>query len=105
MALEFLTPKELSSSTACEIVEFLDSQDTGHPFQLPLWSSPQSRLIVRREAGRIRWFANFGTQPLLGARIGWPVAIRSNRGPVCDDEAYFRESLAELADEMRQEGA
>ncbi|HUM04114.1 MAG TPA: GNAT family N-acetyltransferase [Terriglobales bacterium] len=105
MAFEFFTPNGLSASNLAEVTAFLDSQNTGHPFQFPQWAAPQTRFAARRESGRIVWFSSFGVQPLLGSRLNWPRAARLNRGPVCDDEGLFSDSLNEFAEQMRREKA
>ena len=102
MSLEFFTPKDLSPTIMQEIVSFLDSQTTSHPFQFPQWSGAGSCLAVLRESDRIRWFANCGTHFPLGTRLAALRALTVNRGPVCDDPELWRAILGEFAEQMRQ---
>jgi GNAT acetyltransferase-like protein len=97
MALEFFTFHDLPPAVAEEIVRFLDSQDTGHPFQWPRWAGAGSRFVLLRQAGRICWFASCGTQFPLSTRLPWLRALTVNRGPVCDDIELWRAGLDELA--------
>ncbi|HWZ82500.1 MAG TPA: peptidoglycan bridge formation glycyltransferase FemA/FemB family protein [Terriglobales bacterium] len=85
MTLQFLAPADLSPELIQEIAGFLDSQDSGHPFQFPQWSAPGNRFAVVRQENRIRWFANCGLQFPLGTRLRGFRAMSVNRGPVCDD--------------------
>jgi hypothetical protein len=102
MGLEFFTPQDLSPTLTQEIVCFLDSQTTSHPFQFPQWSGAGSYFAVLRQANQIRWFANCGTQFPLGTRLTGLRALTVNRGPVCDDPELWRAALDEFAEQMRQ---
>ncbi|MFY9562026.1 MAG: GNAT family N-acetyltransferase [Terriglobales bacterium] len=104
MALEFLTPKELSPALAQEMVRFLDSQTTSHPFQFPQWADASTRFALLRDENQIVWFANCGTQFPLGTRLAWFRATTVNRGPVCDDREVWRAGLNELVEQMRGDG-
>lgn len=104
MAFEFFTPHDLPPTVAEEIVRFLDSQDTGHPFQLPVWASALSRFALSRTAGQIRWFACCGTLFPLGTRLPWLRALTINRGPVCDDIELWRAGLDELVQYAKENG-
>ncbi len=104
MALEFSTPNDLPSSLGQEIVTFLDSQNTGHPFQFPQWAGTTSRLVLLRQDGKIRWFASCGTLFPLGKRFPWFRALTLNRGPVCDDLELWRAGLEELVQHARENG-
>jgi hypothetical protein len=103
MALEFFTPQDLPPTLAQEIVHFLDSQTTSHPFQFPPWADSGSRFAVLRQANRIRWFASCGTQFPLGRRFPGFRALTMNRGPVCDDRGLCRAALQELVDQSRSD--
>ena len=59
MSLELYASKDLSEPLLCEISEFLDSQETSHPFQFPQWNARRARFAVLREGGAIRWFGRF----------------------------------------------
>ena len=104
MALEFSTPNDLSSSLGQEIVTFLDSQNTGHPFQFPQWAGTTTRFVLLRQAGQIRWFASCGTHFPLGKRLSSFRALTLNRGPVCDDLELWRAGLDELVQHARENG-
>ncbi len=103
MALEFLTSNDLTPALVLEIVRFLDSQSTGHPFQFPQWADRGTRFAVLRRADRIVWFANCGTQFPLGSRLAGFRALTVTRGPVCDDRAVWQAGLIDLIDRMREE--
>lgn len=100
MPFEFFTREQLTPVLAHEIAAFLDTQSTSHPFQFPQWSGPNSRLALVRENGKIRWFANCSNQYPLGTRLHSVRALNINRGPVCDDPAFWRSTLAEFAREV-----
>ena len=104
MSLEFFTSKDLPSAIEQETVRFLDSQTGSHPFQFPQWADSGTRFALLRQAGRICWFANCGTQFPLGSRLKGFRALTINRGPVCDDLSLWRSGLSHLVEEMRQEG-
>ena len=100
MTLEFVTPKDWRPQLEQEIVAFLDSQDTAHPFQFPRWT--QSLFAVLRKGGAIRWVASCGTQFSMGTRFRWFRALTVNRGPVCDDQELSRAALDELVRRARE---
>src|SRR3981189_3582199 len=102
MGLEFFTSQDLSPALTQEIVCFLDSRTTSHPFQFPQWSGAGSYLAVLREASQIRWLANCGTPFPLGTRLGALRALTVNRGPVCDDPELWRAVLDEFIQHLRQ---
>ena len=103
MSFESFAPNDLTSALTQQISDFLDSQETSHPFQFPQWAGDGSRLVLAREQGRIRWFANCGVQFPLGSRLRPLRAITVNRGPVCDDLEFWRTTLGEFAEEIRGE--
>lgn len=100
MTLEFVTQKDLRPQLEQEIVTFLDSQSSAHPFQFPRWT--QSLFAVLRKGGAICWFASCGTQLPLGTRFAWFRALHINRGPVCDDQELSRMALDELVRYTRE---
>lgn len=100
MTLEFVTHQDLQPQLEQEIVAFLDSQSTAHPFQFPRWT--QSLFAVLRKGGKICWFASCGTQFSLGTRFPWFRALNLNRGPVCDDQELSRMALDELVRHSRE---
>jgi peptidoglycan pentaglycine glycine transferase (the first glycine) len=104
MALESFLTNGLTPALAQEADEFLDSQDTAHPFQFPQWADPESRLILLREGGKIRWLGTFSVYSPLGWKVPWIRAAAANRGPVSDDRELWEAAADELAKSMRKEG-
>ena len=104
MSLELYASKDLSEPLLCEISEFLDSQETSHPFQFPQWNARRARFAVLREGGAIRWFGSFGTHFPFGASVPWMRAVVANRGPVCDDTRLWQMATEEFIAQMRLEG-
>lgn len=104
MGLEFLTLKDLSPAHTQEIVTFLDSQTTSHPFQFPQWAEPATRFALLRQADQICWFANCGTHFPFGRRLPKFRALTINRGPVCDDRELWQAVLGEFAQQLPQKG-
>lgn len=101
--MESVPTDEMSPVLLKEIQDFLDSQDTGHPFQFPQLGVPGSRVMLLRKDGRICWLGTFGVQKPLGRRIPWLRALSANRGPVCDDQSLWKAGAEELAENMREE--
>jgi peptidoglycan pentaglycine glycine transferase (the first glycine) len=104
MALECFTPKNLSPTLTQEIVHFLDSQSTSHPFQFPQWADSSTRFALLRQSNRILWFASCGTQFPLGTRLAGFRAFTINRGPVCDDREIWQSGLNDLVEHARDNG-
>ena len=104
MALETFLTNDLTPPLVREVREFLDSQDTAHPFQFPQWADPGARLMLRREGGKIRWLGTFSVYVPLGWKMPWIRAAVANRGPVCDDRQLWESAADELAETMRREG-
>jgi len=102
MAIELVKTGDLSSLALGEVATFLDSQDTGHPFQFPQWA-PDSACALLRESGAIKWFGMFGTYFPLGPKLPWVRAMVANRGPVCDDPKLWHAAMEEFAQRMKQE--
>lgn len=87
-----------------EISDFLDSQDTSHPFQFPQWGGSEAQLALLRREGKLRWFAQCGVLYPAG-RVVRPIrALTVNRGPVCDDLELMESGLVRLADQSRKMG-
>ena len=103
MTLESVLTDDLSPVLLKEVEGFLDSQDTGHPFQFPQWAGSGSRVIVVRQDGTIRWLGTFGVQMPLSRRFPWIRALNANRGPVCDDHQFWEAAVDELAENLREE--
>ena len=103
MALESFLTNDLTPSMVREVEEFLDSQETAHPFQFPQWVDPGSRLMLLRESGKICWLGTFSLYAPLGRKMPWIRAAVANRGPVCDDLKLWETAANELAEFMRRE--
>jgi Acetyltransferase (GNAT) domain len=99
MAVELIKADSLSPLLLREIEDFLDSQETSHPFQYPQWSE-NATCAMWRVDGSLRWFGTFGEQFPLGRRLPWIRALIANRGPVCDDAKLWQDATDELAREM-----
>jgi peptidoglycan pentaglycine glycine transferase (the first glycine) len=103
MNLEILRPKDIADSLS-GICDFLDRQNTSHPFQYPQWASARSLFAILRQGDVIGWYAN--------CAISFPLtrcfpALRGaliNRGPVCDDPEQWRDGVIELIRCLEQEG-
>ena len=103
MILESVLTDEMSPVLLREAQDFLDSQNTGHPFQFPEWAGSGSRVMLAREDGKICWLGTFGVQRPLGRTFPWLRALTANRGPVCDDHRLWEAAAEELAENMREE--
>lgn len=103
MILESVPTDGMSPVLLQEIQDFLDSQDTGHPFQFPEWAGPGSQVMLVRQEGRICWLGTFGVQRPLGRGFPWLRALTANRGPVCDDRGLWEAAVEQLAQNMREE--
>jgi hypothetical protein len=94
-----------------EIVNFLDAEDTSHPFQFPQWARSESGgfstgtcFCTYKEHDRIKWFARCSTLHPLGR---WALALKAlvlTRGPVCRDESTSRSALEALVRYSNSEG-
>lgn len=94
---------ELSAAQLAEIENFLDRQETGHPFQFPQWGGLSAISMILRDGGGVRWFGSFGVQLPSGRRVPWIRALIANRGPVCDDRELWSAVAEELAGKMRRD--
>ncbi len=103
MTLDFVPSDGISPVLLREIEDFLDSQDTGHPFQFPQWAVPGSKVVLIREGGRICWLATLGLQKPLGRRFSFLRALTANRGPVCDESRLWEAGAEELTEKMREQ--
>ncbi len=92
-----------ASSELCrEIRDFLDAQDTSHPFQLPQWSSGGTRWALLRHHGRLRCFAQCGLLYPAGRLLPPIRALTVNHGPVSDDLGILEIALRRLVRESRK---
>lgn len=103
MALETFLTDNLSPTLLQEVEEFLDSQDTSHPFQFPQWLDSGSRVALWRNGERIRWSGAFGVYSPFGRKVPWIRAAVANRGPICDDRELWAACVRLVCDQMRQE--
>jgi hypothetical protein len=107
LTFEFVQPAQLQAKDIQEIVDFLDGQDTSHPFQFPQWAQitdakylPTCRFLIGKRDSRIVWFASAGTLYPLGRIVRQFRGLVITRGPVCDDVAIYREILPLLEKEV-----
>jgi Acetyltransferase (GNAT) domain len=104
---ELLEADHLTGQTLREIVDFLDGQDTSHPFQFPQWAGLKSggfpagtHFALLREHGEIRWFAGCSTLYPAGRIFPFVRALIVTRGPV-GDIAAWRTALPALIEKAR----
>ena len=81
MTLECFSIGEMAPVLLREVEDFLDSQDTGHPFQYPHWAGSRARVMLIREHGKICWLGTFVVQGPLGRRFPWIVPSSQMEGP------------------------
>jgi hypothetical protein len=91
-----------SPQTLQEIAEFLDLQNTSHPFQMPQWGHDRALLAFLRVGGRVRWFAQCGVYHPAGRFLRLIRAMVVYRGPVCDDLGLMEIGLQHLIAEGRR---
>jgi Acetyltransferase (GNAT) domain len=103
MALEFLLTNDLTPALVQEVEEFLDNQDTSHPFQFPQWADPGATFTLLREGKKILWVGTFSVNSPLGWKVPWIRAAVATRGPVCDDRKLWEAAADDLAANMRWE--
>jgi peptidoglycan pentaglycine glycine transferase (the first glycine) len=96
MTLEFVSTDALSPTLSRALEEFLDSQDTSHPFQFPQWAGPGTKVALHRDSGKIRWAGIFSVHSPFGRKLPWIRAAVANRGPVCDDHRIWAEAAQQL---------
>lgn len=103
-ALDFqlVSAARCSVETLQEINDFLDTQDTSHPFQWPQWSGNRALLALLRRHGHVRWFAECGALYPAGRFLRPIRALTVNRGPVCDDLDLIETGLRHLITESRK---
>lgn len=104
MDFQFISAPQCSPSLLREVTDFLDTQDTSHPFQWAPWSGSQSYLALLRRQGRIQWFAQCAAFYPAGRLLRTIRALHANRGPVCDDLELIAIGLRELIDKAREMG-
>jgi hypothetical protein len=91
-----------SPQTLQEITDFLDMQNTSHPFQMPQWGNDRALLALLRVGGRVRWFAQCGVNHPAGRFLRLVRTLIVYRGPVCDDLGLMEMGLQHLIAEGRR---
>jgi GNAT acetyltransferase-like protein len=103
-SFEFVKAGQPTVALASEVANFLDSQQTSHPFQFAQWASEESYLALYRREGILRWFALCGVF-YPASRVLRPIrAVNVNRGPVCDNLEIMEIGLQRLIEGARREG-
>jgi len=99
LTFDLIRRAECPHSVVAMINEFLDNQDTSHPFQFPLWGGSGSLLALLRRGNQLSWFAQCGVF-YPASRLLRPIrAMAVNRGPACDDLELLKIGLQMLAQE------
>jgi hypothetical protein len=109
--MRLAAPGELAVSDRQQITEFLDSQDSSHPFQLLQWltaencyAAPSTRVAIFRRDGQIRWIASGGVSyPYRPALPGFG-RLTIACGPVCDDAEIWAAALTALRKAAKEQG-
>jgi len=99
---QFVRAAQCSAPLLREIGDFLDSQDTSHPFQLPQWGGSGAHLALLRRQGRLQWFAQCGVVYPAGRLLRPIRALTVYRGPICDDLEQLENGLRRLVDQGRK---
>ena len=95
--LEIVPGSEFNSELGKLSQSFVDTQRTGHPFQLADWSAESSSLfLIVRQSAKIQAFARCDIIWPLGKRFDRIRALTLTRGPVCDDPVLMRGVLRQL---------
>ena len=81
----FVRASQCPADMVQEIVGFLDTQNTSHPFQFPQWAGKGTYLAWFRRRAELRWFAQCGAFYPAGRILRPMRGLTLNRGPVCDD--------------------
>ncbi len=103
-SFEFLNSSECPAPVVLEIADFLDRQNTSHPFQFPQWAGEGAWLALSRRHGKLRWFALCGMS-YPASRLLPPIrALTVNRGPVADDLDTMETGLDRLVKRAALEG-
>ena len=97
MSLELRHFDDINAAQNADIEAFVDSQNTGHPFQFPQWGDSSCTAAILRIDGHIRWYGIFNVLAPLGRKFPFMRAWGTNRGPVCDDQTLWLEAAEQLA--------
>src|SRR3954451_24376978 len=82
--LEIVPGSEFNSELRELTQSFVDTQRTGHPFQLAGWSAERRSLsLIVRQPSKIQAFARCDIISPLGKRFAGIRALTVTRGPVC----------------------
>jgi hypothetical protein len=108
---QFIHSREMNGSLLREVVHFLDTADTSHPFQFPQWVRSASggfiagsHFCTYRDNDRISWFASCSSFYPMG-RLARPLkALVLTRGPICGDASTSRLALDDLSQYSRSRG-
>lgn len=102
-SLESFPTDNLPETLGLEVQQFIDSQETAHPFQFPQFAIPGSRLVLLRQRGKICWAGTFELHLPLGQKAPWIRALVATGGPVCDDLQTWETATEELVATMNRE--
>jgi hypothetical protein len=103
--LEIVPGAEFNSELRKLSQSFVDSQRTGHPFQLADWSAETSSLLlIVRQSAKFEAFARCDIIWPLGKRFDRIRALTLTRGPVCDEPVLMRGVLRQLVALCRARG-
>ena len=102
-SFEFIKASRLAAALASEVADFLDSQQTSHPFQFAEWAGDGAYLALYRREGILRWFAQCGAFYPAGRLLRPIRALHVNRGPVGDDLEIMEVGLRRLIEAARRE--
>jgi hypothetical protein len=102
--LQAIVRSQCSIALIREISDFLDADDTSHPFQWPQWSGEESQVLLLRRDERLQWFAQCGLMFPVGRPLRSIRALTVNRGPVCSDLKMLEAGLRQLIHEAASMG-
>lgn len=103
--VEIVPSSEFNSELRNLSQSFVESQRTGHPFQLADWSAESTALfLIVRQSANIQAFARCDVIWPLGKRFDRIRALTLTRGPVCDDQVLMRRALRQLVALCRARG-
>lgn len=103
-SFELVSAQRCTSSLAREIADFLDSQNTSHPYQLPQWAGEKAYLALYRRQGKLCWFAQCGVFYPASRVVRAIRAFSVGHGPVADDLEVMEAGLRNLVDAAKGNG-
>lgn len=104
LTLQMIVRSQCSAALIREISDFLDADDTSHPFQWPQWSGERARMLLLRRDGRLQWFSQCGVIFPAGRLLPSIRALTINRGPVCSDLKTLEAGLCQVINEAERMG-